>query len=123
MLMWPRAPSNPVRKVIEEMWPSPVARRLRMNRNPPAGRSDWSGCGTIEGLNRPGTLKRILVVKISAEQELPFLGQLLAGGQAGADQFEASLEKLTRLGVTPAELLVHLLPKGVNFGFREEIGR
>ena len=30
----------PVRKVIEEMCPSPVARRLRIKRNDPGGRSD-----------------------------------------------------------------------------------
>ena len=40
-----------MRNVIEEMCPSPVARRLRMKRNEPRGRSDWSGCGTMEGLN------------------------------------------------------------------------
>ena len=42
----------PERKVIDEMCPSPVARRLRMNRRDPSGRPDWSGCQTIDGLNR-----------------------------------------------------------------------
>ena len=42
----------PVRKVIEEMCPSPVARKLKMKRNAPRGKSDWSGCGTMEGLNK-----------------------------------------------------------------------
>ena len=41
----------PLRKVIEEMWPSPVARRLMMNRLEPSGTPDWSGAQTIEGLN------------------------------------------------------------------------
>ena len=41
----------PVPNVIEEIWPSPVARRLKMNRSEPGGRSDWSGCGTMDGLN------------------------------------------------------------------------
>src|SRR5579872_4739928 len=40
----------PVRKVIEEICPSPVARKLRIKRRAPGGRSDWSGCGTMEGL-------------------------------------------------------------------------
>jgi hypothetical protein len=38
--------------VIDEMCPSPVALRLRMNRRHPSGKPDWSGCQTIEGLNR-----------------------------------------------------------------------
>ena len=29
----------------------PVARRLRMKRSAPTGSPDWSGCGTMEGLN------------------------------------------------------------------------
>src|ERR1700722_795206 len=41
----------PVRKVMEEICPSPVARKLRTKRRAPKGRSDWSGCGTMEGLN------------------------------------------------------------------------
>ncbi len=40
MVMLPLASRIPVRKVIEEMWPSPVARRLRMNRSDPGGKSD-----------------------------------------------------------------------------------
>ena len=43
---------TPERKVIEEICPSPVARRLRMNRRDPSGRPDWSGCQIIDGLNR-----------------------------------------------------------------------
>ena len=43
--------TTPMRKVMEEMCPSPVARRLRMKRNPPFGTPDWSGCGTMDGLN------------------------------------------------------------------------
>src|SRR5271167_1501113 len=41
----------PVRKVMEEICPSPVARKLRIKRRAPEGRSDWSGCGTMDGLN------------------------------------------------------------------------
>ncbi len=33
----------PVRKVIDDTWPSPTARRLRMKRIQPTGSSDWSG--------------------------------------------------------------------------------
>src|ERR1017187_6505612 len=47
----------PVRKVMEEMCPSPVARKLRINRRVPGGRSVWSGCGTMDGLNRAADSK------------------------------------------------------------------
>jgi hypothetical protein len=45
------ASNNPLRKAMEETWPSAVARKLKMNRSEPGGTFDWSGCGTIEGLN------------------------------------------------------------------------
>ena len=37
---------------MEEICPSPVARRLITNRSPPLETPLWSGCGTIEGLNK-----------------------------------------------------------------------
>ena len=36
----PSAAIIPDRKVSDEMWPSPTARRLRMKRNPPGGAPD-----------------------------------------------------------------------------------
>jgi len=36
---------------------SPVARKLRIKRRAPGGRSDWSGCGTMDGLNRAADSK------------------------------------------------------------------
>ena len=39
-----------MRKVIEEMWPSPVARRLRITRRSPGWRPLWSGEGKMPGL-------------------------------------------------------------------------
>ena len=41
----------PLRNVIDEIWPSPVARRLSKNRRTPGSNPDWSGCQTIDGLN------------------------------------------------------------------------
>ena len=40
----------PERNSIDEMCPSPVARRLITKRKAPGGTSLWSGWGTIEGL-------------------------------------------------------------------------
>src|SRR5260221_3701626 len=48
----PSAAIVPARNVKDDTWPSPTARRLRMKRKPPFGASDWSGCGTMLGLNR-----------------------------------------------------------------------
>ena len=42
----------PARKVSDETWPSPTARRLRTKRSPPLGASDWSGWATMLGLKR-----------------------------------------------------------------------
>ena len=38
-------------KPIDEMWPSPIWRRLIATRSSPGSRSAWSGCGTIDGLH------------------------------------------------------------------------
>jgi hypothetical protein len=40
-----------LRNSIEEIWPSPMARRVRMKPRSLAPRPVWFGCGTIEGLN------------------------------------------------------------------------
>ena len=45
------ASTVPLRNVIDEMCPSPVARRLSTNRREPSSSPDWSGCQTIDGLN------------------------------------------------------------------------
>ena len=49
--MLPSAAMMPARNVSDETCPSPTARRLRMKRRPPSGVPDWSGCGTMLGLN------------------------------------------------------------------------
>src|SRR4051794_35229073 len=40
------------RNVRDEIWLSPTARRLKMNRQPFFGAPDWSGCRTMLGLNK-----------------------------------------------------------------------
>jgi hypothetical protein len=41
----------PARNVSDDTCPSPTARRLRMKRRLPFAIPDWSGCGTMLGLN------------------------------------------------------------------------
>jgi len=50
-VMPPSAAMAPVRNVSDDTCPSPTARRLRMKRRLPLGIPDWSGCGTMLGLN------------------------------------------------------------------------
>ena len=52
---------TPDLKVIDEICPSPVARKLKIKRRLPSGKSDWSGCHTIEGLKMRQIPKNILV--------------------------------------------------------------
>ena len=47
---WPVSSITPLRKTIEEMCPSPVARRLMANLTDPGGKPVWSTDGTMEGL-------------------------------------------------------------------------
>ena len=54
---------SPVRNSIEEMWPSPTARRLRTNRVSPGPRPDWSGWATIDGLQRAAASTEYSAVK------------------------------------------------------------
>jgi hypothetical protein len=69
----PPAPSTiPERKVIEEMCPSPVARRLRMTRSEPSGRSDWSGWGTMLGLKSAAHSNEYSLVKYEPVRSLRF---------------------------------------------------
>ena len=63
---------------MEDTWPSAVARKLRMKRNEPGGTSDWSGCGTMDGLNNAAASSEYSCVKYPAQQQLPFFGQSLA---------------------------------------------
>src|ERR1700704_1733186 len=52
MATLPSAAMVPDRNVNDEICPSPMARRLKMNRQPFAGAPDWSGCRTMLGLNK-----------------------------------------------------------------------
>jgi hypothetical protein len=48
---------------MDEMCPSPVARRLMMIRHSPGDSPLWSGCGTIEGLNSAAASTEYSLVK------------------------------------------------------------
>ena len=48
---WPSDRMMPRRKMIDEMCPSPTARRLIRKRTSPSGNPSWSRAGTIDGLN------------------------------------------------------------------------
>ena len=62
-LMLYSASTVPERNVIEEMCPSPVARKLSTNRREPGGKPVWSGCQTIDGLNSAADSNEYSLVK------------------------------------------------------------
>ncbi len=48
---------------MEDMWPSPTALKLIMNRIHPSGRSAWFGCNTMEGLKSAADSMEYSIVK------------------------------------------------------------
>src|SRR5208283_5522159 len=72
---------TPARNVMEEMCPSPVARKLRMKRKAPAGKPVWSGSGTMEGLNRAADSN-----EYSARKPGGNPGQRKPGGKPGTEE-------------------------------------
>ena len=48
---------------MDEMCPSPVARKLMMNRSAPFGTFAWFGCGTIDGLKSAADSSAYSLVK------------------------------------------------------------
>ena len=72
MTIPPPASIIPERNVMDEMWPSPVARRLMMTRSEPSGTSLWSGWGTMLGLNSAAHSKEYSLVKYEPVRSLRF---------------------------------------------------
>ena len=70
---------------MEEMWPSPVARRLMMKRRQPSGTPDWSGWGTIDGLNKAADSKRILAGKQGPDEQLALARKRALGDDVWLD--------------------------------------
>ena len=64
----PAGPSTPVRNSTDDRCPSPTARRLRMNRQLPGRRPDWSGCSDGGRVEQGGRLDRELVGEPGAHE-------------------------------------------------------
>ena len=73
--------NDPVRNVMEEMWPSPVARRLRTKRNAPAGRPGLIGVRDDGRIEQRGRFQRVFGQEIGAYQQAPLFGEVLARRQ------------------------------------------
>jgi hypothetical protein len=65
----------PVRNVMEEMCPSPVARRLRMNRRAPLRQARLIGVRNDGGIEQRGGFQRVFGQEIGADQEPPLFGE------------------------------------------------
>ena len=63
MRMPPDSSSVPLRNAIDEICPSPHARKLRIKRVAHLATPRWSGCRTIEGLKRATDSSEYSLVK------------------------------------------------------------
>ena len=67
----------PVRNVMEEMCPSPVARKLRMNRSAPGGRSGLVRVRNDGGIEQGSGFQGVFGQEIGADQQPSLFGQVL----------------------------------------------
>ena len=109
----------PVRKVMEEMCPSPVARRLRMKRSAPCGQSGLVGMRHDGRIEQRRGLRRIFVREVSADERLPFRRGLRAVVQVMLHLREAVAENLFNLLVPVLKLAQHLAQQPGDFLVRE----
>ena len=86
------ASTVPERNVIEEICPSPVARRLSTNRRDPFGTSALVGVPDERWIEERRRFERILVGEIGADEEPPLLAQRFVGKQVPPDAFESLQE-------------------------------
>ncbi len=105
--------------MIDEIWPSPVALRLRMNRAHPSGKPDWSGCITIDGLNSRRRLEGILLGEVRADQQAATLTERLVGKHVAADLFETVEQEFPSALVAFVELLPDAEQKGLHLRLAE----
>ena len=109
----------PVRKVMEEMCPSPVARRLRMKRSAPLRQSRLVGMRHDGRIEQRRGLRRILVREVSADEHLPFGRRLRAGFEMNVHLLEAVAKNVLHLLVPVRELAEHLAQQPGDLLLRE----
>ena len=100
---------TPERKVIDEMCPSPVARRLRMNRREPVGQARLVRVPDHRRVEQGRRFQRVFLGEVGADQKPAVLAERLVGQQVLADLLEAVQEELAGPLVAAAELPHHLL--------------
>ena len=91
------------------MWPSPTARRLRMNRHAPLPTTpDWSGCDDDARIKQRRRLERIFVHEIGADQPPLQLGEIGMGGERFLHLVGTALEGREQIAMPAFEILQHL---------------
>ena len=60
---------------MEEMCPSPVARRLRMNRNAPSGKIGLIRVRNDGGIEQRRRFQRVFSQEVGADQQAPLFGK------------------------------------------------
>ena len=113
------ASTVPLRKVIDEICPSPVARRLSRNRREPGCQSRLVGVPDHRRIEQRGRFQRVLLGEVRADQHPAILAQGLVGQQVLLDLFEPVQEEVAGSLMAVVELAHHVLEQGVDFRLRE----
>ena len=93
----------PVRKVMEEMCPSPVARKLRIKRRAPGRQVRLVRVRDDGGIEQGRRFQGVFGQEIGADQQLSLFGEFLIGQQEVADLFESFQKEFADLLVALGE--------------------
>ena len=105
--------------MIDEMCPSPVARRLRMNRRDPGGQARLVGVPDHRRVEQGRRFQGVFLGEVGADQQPPALAERLVGQQVAPDLLEPVQEELAGPLVPLAELPHHLLQQAFDLPLGE----
>ena len=109
----------PLRKVIEEIWPSPVARRLRQE-SPRSGLEPrLVGVPDHRGIEKRSRFERVFLGEVGADQHPAIFAHLLIGQKVLLDLFKAVQEEVAGLLMAVVKLAHHVAEQEVDLGLGE----
>ena len=120
--MSPVPDSVPVRKPIEELWPSPIARTLITKRTLPGLVPAWSGCSTMLGLQRAAPSMAYSLVKVAPSSKR----RVEKAAVLGPDDRRAigvPQERLVQPVMSTSEACVHIVITALDFFVRRARSR
>ena len=101
--------------MIDEMCPSPVARRLRMNRRDPCGQARLVGMPDHRRIEQGRRFQSVFLGEVGADQQPPVLADRQVGQQVAPDLIEAVQKEFAGPLVSFAKLPHHLLQQVFDF--------